>query len=1081
MTSTQGPGTSRDGGPGPVRLLPAPGRAVRLPDPDPDQRRVVDLRQGSGPLVVLGAPGTGKTTVLVQALLERVRRDGVRADGMLVLAPTRTAAADLRDRISAGLERTASEPAARTPHSYAFDLLRRSRLRDGLPAPRLLSGPEQDSVLGELLAGHAEGLGRVPAWPEEIDESVRALRGFREELRDLLMRAVERGLGPPDLRRLGREHRREQWTAAATVFEEYLQVTALSTPGALDPAGIVDAATRLLASDPRLLAAERSRRVLVAVDDAQELTAAAHRLVGLLVAGGGDVLLVGDPDATTQGFRGALPRGLAQAPHALRGADGAPARTVVLGTSHRHPPALRAVCERVCSRIGSTGQVAHRRPVPGRRGPGGGCTVQVRVLPTAAQEGACVAQALRRHHLQGGVPWGRMAVVVRSARDTRALRRALAAAGVPVVIPVAQLPVRDEPAVVPLLLALRCCLDPRALTGQAAVRLLTGPIGGADALGLRRLRRVLRDEELAGGGARGSDELLVEALADPGRLLTPDQPTVAPAQRVARVLLAGRRAAGEPDATAETVLWALWQDCGLAAPWHARALGGRSGADRADRDLDAVVALFEAAARFVDRLPKAGPRAFLDHLEGQDLPSDTLAERAPSGDCVTLVTANGAAGLQWQVVVVAGVQEGLWPNLRPRSSLLGAADLADLLDGRWDGPATAPAARRRAVLDEELRLFHVAVARASEHLLVTAVRSEDLLPSPFLDLVDPAQDRDGRPVDTAPRTLSLPALVAELRAAVCSPDTGQGPDGTEGHEGAERRARAAVQLARLALAGVRGADPREWYGLAGPSVSGDLRPGDGPVRVSPSRVEVFERCPLRWLLEETGGRTGRTTAQGLGTLVHEIAQEVPDAREDRMLELLAERFGRLGLGTGWVADRERARAEGMLRKLAGYVRDSRAAGRRLAAVERQVRIQVGRAAVRGQVDRLEVDGDGNAVVVDLKTGRTVPTVAEAARHAQLGVYQVAAQEGAFADDAGEHARSGGAALVHLGTDSGSAPVRHQDPVDRAEDPRWAHRLLARSAEGMAGADFPAAVGQHCRACGLAQCCPARTEGRQVGR
>ncbi len=1065
-----------------VRPGHADGTAIR---PDPDQAAVIAHRQGSGPLVVLGGPGTGKTTALVAALAARVERDGVAADGILVLASGRQAAAALRDRLSARLARTVREPLARTPHSYAFGLLRRQLVLAGDVPARLISGPEQDRVLAELLAGHEAGAGQAPVWPPGISAEIRALRGFRDELRDLLMRAVERGLLPEGLADLGRRHDRPEWVAAAQVLAEYLDVTALATPGAYDPAAIVDAAAELLADDPELLAAERARWRLVAVDDAQELTAAAQRLLDVLAGDGHDLVLTGDPDAATQGFRGARPQLVAEAVQRFARSDGSAATSVVLRQVHRHGPVLRAAAVTVAARIGSAGTVAHRsaRAVmdadapPGKVGPGevGAGEVGAFLLPSAAQEAAFVAQELRRHHLEDGVAWSRMAVVVRSAHATRSLRRALGAAGVPVAVPGAEVPVRDEPAVVPLRLALRYAIDPAALTPELAAELLAGSFGGMDALGQRRLRQALRAEDLAGGGGRSSDELLVEALSAPGHLVTLDPRVSFGARRVASVLEAGRVAVAEPAATAETVLWALWEAGGLADGWQRQALSGGTTGARADRDLDAVVALFEAAARYADRLPQAGPEGFLAYLEGQDLPADTLAERAPEGDAVALVTVHAAAGREWDVVAVTGVQEGSWPDLRLRSSLLGAQALSDLLDGRSGAAGGTVAAQRRAVLDDELRLFHVAVSRARRVLLVTAVRSEDELPSPFLDLVDPLPDDvELRPVTQVPRAMTLPALVAELRTVVVDPD-----------QPAARREWAARQLARLARAAVPGADPQDWYGLPELSTQDGLRAPGQQVAVSPSRVEQFDRCALRWLLETSGGTSGTSSAQAIGTLVHELAELAPNGTREQLHALLAERLGRVGLAAGWVGERERARLRSMVDKLAEYLELGARAGYQLVGVEASIRVQVGRALIRGQVDRLERDPLGRLVVVDLKTGKSQPGKAEVGRHAQLGVYQVAVEQAAAAGETGADEEnpgaSGGAALVQLGSDRKRVVVQRQQPLaDDADDPRWAHRLVERAAEGMAGASFPATGNPACRTCGVRRSCPLQPEGRQVG-
>ena len=1048
----------RPGAPHLVRRGSPDARAVRLDDV---QQQVVDLRPGSGPVVVLGAPGTGRTTALVETVVARVVRDGVDPYGVLLLAPTRRAAAALRDQVTARLARTVREPVARTPHSLAFALLHRAAVAADDPPPRLLSGPEQDRILADLLAGHAAGEGRPPGWPADLRRAV-GTRGFRNELRDLLMRALERGLAPGDLDRLGHRTERAEWVAAARVLQEYLEVTALATPGAFDPAAIVDTASGRLEEDRELLEQERARWRLVAVDDHHESSPATARLLDLLAGGGADLLLLGDPDATTQSFRGADPRLLAAAPERYRRADGRPAPVVVLSTRWRAGGAVAAAADRVTSGIGSSGTARHRRSRPR---PDATSTTEAHVLRSATQEAAFVAHVLRAEHLLHRTPWAQMAVVVRAPGRAGALRRGLAAAGVPVTVPAAEVPVRDEPAVVPLRLALRAALQPETVDAATAVELITSSLGGADSLALRRLRQVLRAEERAGGGGRASDDLLVEALGDPVRVASLPRAIAEPARRVARVLEAGRAAAGRDGATAETVLWALWTASGLAEPWRRQALAGGAAGARADRDLDAVVALFDAAARFVDRLPHMGPLAFLEHLDAQDVPADTLAERAPDEHAVALVTPQGAAGREWEVVVLAGMQEGVWPDTRLRGSLLGAPDLVDAVTARAAGDG---AAARREVLDDERRLLNVAVSRARRRLVATAVRSADGRPSAFLDLVDPpAPEVEERAYTAVPRAMSLPALVAELRQVLLDEAVG---DAT--------RKDAAAQLVRLSDARVPGADPEDWYGLAPLSDPGPLRGPDEDVVVSPSRVEAFTRCRLRWLLESTGGSPGSSAAQGVGNLVHQVVADRPDADVHELVARLDDLWPTLGLPSGWVGERSREGAHRMLHRYAEYVRGT---SRELVAVEVPVSVAVARAVVRGRLDRLERDEHGRLVVVDLKTGRRPPSDADVLTNPQLGVYQVAvSQPGAVAEDvAGSQsgASSGGAVLVQLGSERVRLKVQEQPALGEST---WAADLLSEAADGMAGADFGATQHDLCRVCPVRTSCPLQASGRQVG-
>lgn len=1141
-TSGDAPGAAR---PGPsLRLVRRPRRVVRPPLLDPVQAEVAGAPPGSGSLVLLGAPGTGRTTTLVETVARRAAA-GEDPGRLLLLAPGRVAAAALRDRVGDRLARTSVEPAARSWHAYAFSLLRRTALEHDEPAPRLVSGPEQDRAIAELLAGHARGEGRRPAWPASVRPALgprgTGLRGLRDELRDLVMRCLERGVTAEELADRGHEVGRPEWVAAASVLSEYEEVAALRDGAAHDPSALVDAAARLLEDDEELAARERSRWALVGVDDAHEAGAAVGRLLDALAPGDGgpDLVVTGDPDATTQSFRGADP--LVLAGLARR------SRVLVLGVRHRAGGAVADAVRRVAEGVPSAGLVEQRRaadpparavdePVEGEPEDGepeddagaGGTCVERAVLRSAAAEGAYVAGLLREAHLRRGVPWEEMAVVVRSAGRTAPLRRALQAAGVPTADVGGDLPVRDEPAVRPLLLALAVALDLRdgvagSPDGEAAVALLTSGVGGADAVHLRRLRRRLRAAERAAGGARGSDELLVALVADglagggaAGRDGTPasaEDPAdgagdpvvaavlaegsadVAPGRRVRRVLRAALgaatpapdgpgapvvgSAAGDPG-DAEEVLWALWRATGLAARWQEQALAGGPAGRRADSDLDAVVALFEAVARFADAAVRRGPRALLEQLAGQELRADSLAERAAPGGRVELLTPQAAAGREWRTVVVAGLQDGVWPDTRVRDGLLGTSALVDLLAGRGDGTGRGPGARAEVVADER-RLLHVAVSRARERLVATAVADGEQRPSPFLDLVAPppppaeGADPDEEVLTPVPRRLALPALVAEMRQVLVTPDGGR--DGSGRPVDADRRAAAAAGLARLAAAGVPGADPDDWYGLAPLSDDGPLHPGDEPVPVSPSKVEQFGRCRLRWLLEASGAVAHEASGASVGTLVHDIAAQHPTADRATLRAELDRRWHELGLPDAWPAQRERRRAEAMLDLLAPYLAGS--GGRTLVGTEVDVRVEVGRALLTGRVDRLERDGEGRLVVVDLKTGSSARKD-ELPRHPQLGAYQAAVEAGAFAASAGGGARSGGALLVNVKPPRAAASLQPQAPLEADPEPTWAADLLSATAEGMAGAAFPARDHDQCRTCPVRTSCPVRVEGRQVG-
>ncbi|WP_231486703.1 ATP-dependent helicase [Candidatus Blastococcus massiliensis] len=1058
------------GGGAPVyRLVQSEQPRAAAPRLDPTQQAVVD--HPSGPLLVLAGPGTGKTTTIVEAVATRIEA-GVDPEQILVLTFSRKAAAELRTRITGRVGQTIREPLARTFHSYAYGVLRRAALLRGEAPPRLLTAAEQDAVVAELLRGDVEEEGAV-RWPADLAPAL-GTAGFRTELRELLLRATERGVDSARLAAWGRESGRDHWVHAAAFQEQYEAVTAFSTLGrgdasGYDPAELVRQAIAELDGDAELLRQERDRARWLFVDEYQDTDPAQVELLALLAGRGGNLVAVGDPDQSIYAFRGAEPRGITEFPDRFRHTDGRPAARVSLGVSRRSGAELLRISRVVAE--GLPGPWEHRRLTAGESADPG--AAEVHVFGSTAVEAAYLADVLRRAHLLDGLPWSRMAVVVRTAGALGPLRRALASAGVPVAVSADDLPLAAQPAVAPFLGALGALLpkpgtDPdegivNGLDEPAAESLLASPLGGATVLDLRRLRRAVRIALVTQGvdpAERGTP--LATVLTDDALLESLPAHLAGPALRVAAVLAAGRLALAQ-GGTAEDVLWAMWQRSGLAGRWaRASAAGGPSGAV-ADRDLDAVVALFDAAAGFVDRLPSADVRAFVAHLSAQELPSEGGAARATAGETVRLLTAHAAKGLEWDLVCVAGVQEGVWPDLRERSSLLGAEELVERAAG-IDGAAVD---RRTLALAEERRLFYVAVTRARRRLVVTAVQGAldgadaGATASRFLDLVQPPPE-DGRPLTELPRSLTLPALVAELRRAVTDPATP-----------AARRSAAASVLRRLADERVPGAGPGDWWGLAPLSDDAPLVPEDDDVRVRPSHIETFQRCPLRWVLGAVGAEASPDATRTVGTAVHAVAQQVaeglPPAEAPAVLD---GELDQLDLGPGWADQRQRQGAQDMLGR---FLRWHAANDRELVGAEENFDVVVGRARLRGQVDRLERDSEGRLVVVDLKTGKTAAKNTE--EHGQLAAYQVAVAAGGFGDHGDV---PGGAALLQVGTGA-KAKEQHQEPlpVDLPLPQTWAGELIAEVSEGMGAATFEVRTGSHCARCPARRTCPMHERGRQV--
>ena len=1088
-----------------LRLVGPDAGSVAAPALSRDQSAVVELPAGTGPVLVLGAPGTGKSTVLVEAAVRRIERDGLDPAGVLLLAPSRLAAAALRDALSARLEGTLSTSPARTWASYAFDLIRRAKAEGRLPhiqrPPRLLSGAEQDVIIKELLAGHGQnGVPRLP-WPDSLELAL-TTRGFRQEIRQLFDRVIELGLHPEDLAGLGHRHGRPDWIAAADLYAEYRDVLDIRMPEAFDPAGIITSALEILRQDPEFLAAERARLSLILVDDLQEANPAIHDLLAVLLTGGGtvpsDAVLTACPDTVVQGFRGARPDLVGQLSRTLNTEP----RTLALHTSHRLRGTVAEAWQRTAARIAVAGKLPSYRLLdgsPARHGredatnadsaaddpvPTG--SAKAHIVDSPMHEQRYIAQRILQAQLLEGRSLEDIAVIVRTGGQLSRLQRYLSSQGIETKIPVAEKAVRDEAAVRPLLDAFAVVLDPDTLTPEVAVSLLTSRIGGASPLELRRLRQSLRREERRAGGGRASDALLIEALLDPGSdsglALAGLTWEARSAQRIAAMLQAGRRAAAQPGATAETVLWALWSATGLSRRWAEMALEGGSNGSRADRDLDAMMALFQTAERYVDQLPGSTPGQFLDYLTSSELPMDTLAARAQRREAVELLTPASAAGRQWPVVIVAGIQEGVWPNLRLRGELLGSGDLVSAVEHGEDFRRhRSPVSLMHAIRHDELRSFSTAISRAQEELICTAVESDDEQPSQFLDLVDPlppaAKKRERTEVV---RPLTLRSLVAELRSAAQQPDLDP-----------QAAAEATAHLATMTRHPwpVPGAHPNSWWGLAPLSTEAPIVPPEGQIPVSPSKVDAVLKSPLSWFVSAAGGEAATDFARSLGTLVHQLAQEMPDATGNEYAAELKRRWPALGMKDNWEGRKDQERAERMVRKLATYVISMRQEGRSLVEVEKDFEVALSvrvhdqdrTALLRGQIDRLERDAQGRLYIVDLKTGKSAPAKKDLDQHPQLAAYQEAVREGALDEEGAAPGLPGGAALVQLGTDAVKVAVQEQPPLE--PDATWARDMIEQAAGLMSAAEFEtrheAGGGYGGHGCRLPEICPLCPEGKQV--
>jgi superfamily I DNA/RNA helicase/RecB family exonuclease len=1026
---------------------------------DADQQRVAD--HAGGPLLVLAGPGTGKTATLVEAVARRVEA-GADPQRLLVLTFSRRAAAELRERLARRLGATHVPPTARTFHAFCLQLLDELRAPYD-PRPGLLGGPEQEVVVRELLAGD-RALGRP--WPPTL-AAVLDTRGLAVEVRGLLAAAQSLGLGPLELDGAGAAAGREDWRAVARFYQQYRDV--LAPQHLLDHGELVAAAAELV-SQPEVAERLRTAYDAVWVDEYQDTDPRQEALLTAVAGGGRDLVVVGDPDQSIYAFRGAEVRNILAFPERFRTGTGDPAPVVALRTGRRSGNRLVAVARRIAEGLPTPGlptaaRVAHRGLAADRDGG----EVEVLLFPSTGAEADGIADLLRRAHLDDGVAWSDMAVLVRSGqRSVPLLRRVLGAAGVPVEVAGDELPLAAEPAVATLMTALQCAADPARLTEIRCAALLASPLVAADAADLRAAGRRLRaavaerdDTPVPPSSAR----LRRDAVADPAVLALLGTDRGARPLRVLADLLGAAGRVLAAGGSAEEALWEIW----AGSRWRERlaAVAGGRGPDArsADRDLDAVLALFDAVARAQQRRQGIGVTALLETLAAQVIPAGTQDERALTRPGVRLLTAHRSKGLEWPLVVVAGVQEGGWPDLRTRGSLLDPAALA---------PQGAPG--RADLLADERRLFYVAATRARERLVVTAVDAatdDGSRPSRFLAAVGITPTTVAR---RAQRPRTLAGLVAELRRlAVDDPDD-------------EVRAQAAARLAGLAaerddagLLLVPSAAPTRWWGLAPPTEGPAPYDPDQPLPLSTSTLTALQECSLQWFLShEVHADTPASPAMSFGKVVHALADMVARGELADDPATLAGEIDRvwptLGYEAAYQADAERRVAVRAMEMFAAHLL---AAPRRLVGSELgfddEIDTPGGVVRVRGRLDRVELADDGGVVVIDLKTGRVVPSGKAVAVSPQLRLYQYAVDHG-MVEGVGQ--RASGAELWQLR--DGSTGVLKVQPQAAQPDHEAVLAELGAARLQILDERFPAVPEQNrCERCAFAIACPATPAGRQV--
>ena len=992
------------------------------------QKQVINHRGSQ--LLVLGSAGSGKSSTLVKAIANRIS-SGEDPNSILAITYGRSSANKLRDQIaSANPEKhTVNEPIARTFHSIAF-LILNDQLANNDGADKkyvLLSGAEQDAQIRQLLLLDAQNPSAT-TWPAELIPAL-TTRGFAKELREFISRATERGSSPAELKKYAAKYGQKYWPPICDFWQRYLESMALrdSTTSAslnrIDPSEIIIAALEKLENNSALLDKYRKLFKVIYVDEFQESDRGQRKLLQLL--SGQELVIFADPASAVGRFRGADPDNL------LNDLDQFGIKNkITLTATHRNPG-----------------------------------EPNVALLSSVSDEANYIAHQFRSAHLLKGVPYSQMAVVLRSpGAQVSALVRAFASSSIPVEIDAAALSLADNPAIKPIITIAQIALGELKLipgNWEQIEELLKSEFAGADAISIRQMRIALTKEQ-KNEVIKSSTELILDALTAPTTDLPWEQLTSL--KRINDLIKEAKKVLSKSQDISD-LLWSIYSNAKnyegelISNYWRSQALSGGGRGVIADQKLDALITLFEVARRFSERMPGSKPSLFIDQLLGEKILADSITTSAQRDDVVKIMTVHSAKGLQWRYVALAGMQEGNWPNLKQRGSLLGSERLVEIFRHGISNPAQLEAISASGLAEDERRLLNVALSRASEKIFITAVLQEDNQPSSYFDKFAGEQTQ----ITQTQRAITQPALVATLRSIANKSSNKEELDF------------AIKALKTLEVNGVSAANPKNWVGAINLSTQLPVVTNEEVLRISPSSLESFTECSLKWLLEQSGGKDADSTAQVLGTAIHVITaqlKEQPDLTLDQLEAKLKGAWSLIDMNKGWIKDYEYRRAAEMLGKFFKWNLENK---NTLVGVEERFEFTLGSAIVSGSIDRIELTAENKYYIVDLKTGATAISHENARENKQLQSYQLAVVNDGFKNKL-DHQEVSGAELIFVGDfKAKEAKPRQQEKIDS----KAVTDELIQISAGMSDKTFTATINERCRSCAVKSSCPIQPQGRSV--
>ncbi|MEA2009713.1 MAG: ATP-dependent DNA helicase [Actinomycetota bacterium] len=900
---------------------------IRVDPTDWSQR----IAPGSGPQLIVGGPGTGKTEFLVRRAVHLIEEGN--DQGLLVLSFSRRGATDLDARIRAATTGPAPTTEASTYHSFAARLLEAyAPYRGWEQSPDVLPGPDQKRLVAELLESED---------PHRWSPAYRSLlttRTFADEVTDFVLRCREQLIGPTDLAE--RSETRADWRGLSAFLDRYDQT--LRDRSVVDYGTLLSEAASILA-DPATAEDLGNRYRHVLVDEYQDTTHAQSILLQRLASGHGRVTAAADPYQSIYSFRGADIENVVRFPGDFA-FEGRPAERLVLTTSFRVPEAILDAAVRITAHElpGAAGKVT---PAPGEG------SVEAYRFSQQVEEAEWIASEIHQLNLEQRIPLNRMAVFTRSkTRFLAPLSRSLDRRDIRHQQPDNRLV--DQPAIRFILDTVTAATnaDGELETDRAVRRILLGPMFETPPALFAELSR------RRGNGGQTWADIIRAGINDGARIGD---------------LLADPAWAKEDVAV--TGLWQLWSTLPQIADLAT--------SPQREQDRAAWSSFTQVLERWNERNPSGTLLEYREHIELEEFEaSPLLSYEADAHDRVTVTSLHQAKGLDFDVVFIADAVEGAFPDLRTRDSLLGTRHLQPHLP-------TDTAGYLAFRLQEERRLAYTAMTRATRRVVWTATDSGfDIgggTPSRFLPLAIGA--RTIAEAISEPAGHHRPITTGQFEAAMRR-------SATDPSLPPPQRLAAIETLARGADLGLR--EPARFAGMreAGPDTNvvqlpPRLSPSQATAYETCPRRYVLER--------KLAIGAEPSVHMDFGTLIHGILERVENAAAERgdqhgtveeAITVLDETlepgdFGGAAFDAAW-----RGRASSALENIYSLWPSSGSP----VGSETDLTVHRGDVQWLGRADRIE-DRGGSLAIVDYKTGQ-LTSLDEAATSLQLGFYVIGARE-----------------------------------------------------------------------------------------